>query len=254
MALMCRSLGIPARVAVGFYVDPQSEVLNFYEVRAFQAHAWVEVYFGDLGWVELDPTSRTPAPGEDFVPFPAPDRDRMAKLIAEILQNQTDQVDQAPAAPSFVGSASRLGTQIARIALVIARLWYITLPALYALFLISVKLLPWLPGLLARNPRRRVKASYRLCLVMLAGVGLMRRASESPLEHAARVSRDGGIALAPLADMFLKASFGDTFDGNDRSSAREAREGFVASYRARIPWPRRLLGIVNPLGSLARRP
>src|SRR5208282_1726059 len=37
MALMCRSLGIPARVAVGFYVDPQSEVLNFYEVRAFQA-------------------------------------------------------------------------------------------------------------------------------------------------------------------------------------------------------------------------
>ncbi len=86
----------------------------------------------------------------------------MAKLIAEILQNQTDQVEQAPPAPGFVGSASRWGTRIARIALVIARLWYITLPALYALFLFSVKLLPWLPGLLSRNPRNRVKAGYRV--------------------------------------------------------------------------------------------
>ncbi len=248
MALMCRSLGIPARVAVGFYVDPQSEVLNFYEVRAFQAHAWVEVYFGSLGWVEFDPTSNTPAPGEDFVPFPAPDRDRMAKLIAEILKNQTDQVEQAPAAPSFVGSASRWGTRIARIALVIARLWYVTLPALYALFLFSLKLLPLLPGLLAGNPRKRVKAWYRLCLVALAGAGMMRRASESPLEHAGRICRDRGITLAPLADMFLKASFADTFTRDDLVSAGAAREGFMASYRAKVAWPRRVLAVANPLG------
>jgi hypothetical protein len=178
----------------------------------------------------------------------------MAKLIAEILHNQTDQVDQAPAPPSFAGSASRLGTRIARIALVIARLWYITLPALYALFLFSVKLLPWIPGRLARAPRRRVKAAYRLCLVTLAGVGLMRRASESPLEHAARVCRDRGVDLVPLADMFLKASFGNTFDDHDQLSAGKAHDGFITSYRARIPWPRRLLGIVNPLGSLAGKP
>ncbi len=247
MALMCRSLGIPARVAVGFYVDPQSEVLNFYEVRAFQAHAWVEVYFGNLGWVEFDPTSSTPAPGEDFVPFPAPDRDRMAKLIAEILKNQTDQVEQAPSAPSFVGSASRWGTRIAQIDRVSARLWYVTLPALYALFLFSMKLLPLLPGLLAGNPRKRVKAWYRLCLVTLAGAGMMRRASESPLEHAARVRRDRGVSVAPLADLFLKASFADTFTRDDLASARAARGTFTASYRAKVAWPRRLLAIVNPL-------
>jgi hypothetical protein len=214
----------------------------------------VEVYFGDLGWVEFDPTSSTPAPGEDFVPFPAPDKDRMAKLIAEILRNQTDQEDQGLAPPSFAGSASRLGTRIARIALVIARLWYFTLPALYVLFLFSVKLLPMLPGLLARAPRRRVKAAYHLCLVILAGVGMMRRASESPLEHAARVYRDGSIELTPLADMFLKASFGDTFDDNDQRSAGKARDGFIASYRAHVSWPRRLLGIVNPLGNRAGKP
>jgi protein-glutamine gamma-glutamyltransferase len=254
MALMCRSLGIPARVAVGFYIDPQSEILNFYEVRAFQAHAWVEVYFGNLGWVEFDPTSNTPAPGEDFVPFPAPDRERMAKLIAEIVQNQTDEEDRAPAQPSLVGSASRLGMEIARIAFVVARLWYITLPALYALILVSVKLLPSLPGLLSRDPRRRVKASYRLALVRLAGVGLARRASESPLEHAVRVCRAEGVGLAPFVDIYLKASFGDSFNGEDLGAAREARKEFVASFRARVPLPRRLLGIVNPPGRLPGRP
>ena len=65
MALMCRSLGIPARVSVGFYVDPRSEILNFYEVKAFQAHAWVEVWFGNIGWVEFDPTSDQLAPGNN---------------------------------------------------------------------------------------------------------------------------------------------------------------------------------------------
>ncbi len=146
MALMCRSLGIPARVAVGFSVDPQSEVLNFYEVRAFQAHAWVEVNFGDLGWVEFDPTSSNLAPGEDFTPPPAPDRDLMAKLIAEIVKNQTDVEDLARPTPMALGAASAIGQEIARIALLVARLWYIVLPALFVLFLFCAKLLPSLPG------------------------------------------------------------------------------------------------------------
>ena len=254
MALMCRSLGIPARVAVGFYVDAQSEVLNFYEVRAVQAHAWVEVYFGDLGWVEFDPTSSTPAPGEDFAPFPAPDRDRMAKLIAEILGNRTDQEDRAAAAPRLVGSASRLGRELARIALLVARLWYLTLPALYALFLVSAKLAPSLPGLLSRDARKRVKAGYRLSLVRLGGVGLARRPSESPLEHAARIFRDRGVSFAPAVDVYLKAAFGESFDTGDQAAAREAAAAFLASYRKRIPLPRRLAGIVNPFVSFARRP
>ena len=247
MALMCRSLGIPARVSVGFYVDPASEVLNFYEVREFQAHAWVEVYFGKQGWVEFDPTSRTPAPGEEMLAFPAPDREQMAKLIAEILNNQTARPEQAPRAPGLVGTASRLGMELARMALLAARLWYITLPALYALLLFALKILPLLPGLLSRNPRRRVKASYRFGLVRLAGVGLARRAAESPLEHAARVCAARGIVLAPFSGLYLKASFGDCFDARDVVAAWEARRGFARSFRAKVPWPRRVVGVVSPV-------
>jgi transglutaminase-like putative cysteine protease len=253
MSLMCRSLGIPARVAVGFYVDPKSEVLNFYEVRAFQAHAWVEVYFGDLGWVEFDPTSRTLAPGEEFTQFTGPDLDMMARLIAEIVKNQTGQEENAQPAPRALGTASTIGREIAKIALLVARLWYITIPALYALFLFCAKLLPSLPGLLSRSPRRRMKTLHALCLVRLTGVGLGRRPWESPLEHAQRIQADIGIELVDVAQSYLKAAFGERFDNSDAEEARARLKAFTASWRGKLPAARRILGILNPLGALGRR-
>lgn len=253
MALMCRSIGIPARVAVGFYVDPQSEVLNFYEVRAFQAHAWVEVYFGSLGWVEFDPTSDVLAPGEEFAPFPGPDKDRMARLIAEIVKNQTDQEEQTPKVPTPAASASRLGREIARIAMLVARLWYLVLPGLYLLFLLCTKLLPLVPGLLSRDARRRARADYTFCLVRCAGVGKSRRTTESALEHAARLARESDIALAPVVDFYLKAAFGERFEREDLDAARPAFEGFTSTFRRNVAWPFRILGLMNPLGAFPRR-
>jgi transglutaminase-like putative cysteine protease len=254
MALMVRSLGIPARVAVGFYVDPKSEVLNFYQVRAFQAHAWVEVYFGSLGWVEFNPTSDTLAPGEEFLPFPGPDKDKMAQLIAEIVKNQTDKEEQAPRVPTAVVSVSRLGREIARIAVLVARLWYVVLPGLYFLFLLCTKLLPLVPGLLSRDARRRARADYGLCLVQCAGVGKARRASESALEHAQRLGRESGIVLAPVVDFYLKAAFGEQFDREDLRAIRSPLERFASSFRGSIRWPLRILGLMNPLGAISRRP
>jgi hypothetical protein len=63
MALMLRMAGIPARVASGFAPGtPQPDAPGVYKVRDFDAHAWVEVYFNDIGWVTFDPTpSASPA-------------------------------------------------------------------------------------------------------------------------------------------------------------------------------------------------
>jgi transglutaminase-like putative cysteine protease len=253
MALMCRSLGIPARVAVGFYVDPQSEVLNFYEVRAFQAHAWVEVYFGSLGWVEFDPTSDTLAPGEEFMQPPGPDMDRMARLIAEIVKNQTDTEEQAPKVAQVVSTASRLGREIARIAGLVARLWYVVLPGLYVLFLFCAKFLRLVPGLLSSDARRRARALYMACLVRCAGVGKARRTAESVLEHAARLAADGGIDMAPIAELYLMAAFGERFESKDLAAAGPARERFAASFRKNVGWPLRLLGLLSPAGAFSRK-
>lgn len=58
MASMARTLGIPARVAVGFTPgEKQSDgVVN---VSMRDAHAWPELYFEGVGWTRFEPTPRS---------------------------------------------------------------------------------------------------------------------------------------------------------------------------------------------------
>ena len=54
MALMLRFLGIPARVAAGFTSGKRED--GGWTVTDHNAHAWVEVWFPDYGWLAFDPT------------------------------------------------------------------------------------------------------------------------------------------------------------------------------------------------------
>ncbi|ADJ48003.1 transglutaminaseTgpA domain-containing protein [Amycolatopsis mediterranei] len=54
MAVMLRVAGIPSRVAIGF--TPGVQVNDYLTITTQDAHAWVEAYFGDKGWVTFDPT------------------------------------------------------------------------------------------------------------------------------------------------------------------------------------------------------
>ena len=56
MAVMLRTLRIPARVVNGFRSDEFNDLTSNYVVRARNAHAWVEAYFPGYGWVTFDPT------------------------------------------------------------------------------------------------------------------------------------------------------------------------------------------------------
>jgi hypothetical protein len=56
MTLMCQSLGMRARMVIGFKCDEFNEWDNYYIVRQRHAHAWVEVLTAD-GWQTFDPTS-----------------------------------------------------------------------------------------------------------------------------------------------------------------------------------------------------
>ena len=57
MALMLRSLGIPARTASGYAEGTFDEESGLTFVTQRDAHTWVEVYFPDYGWVEFEPTA-----------------------------------------------------------------------------------------------------------------------------------------------------------------------------------------------------
>jgi transglutaminase-like putative cysteine protease len=71
MSAMARTLGIPARVAVGFTPGQATPItgtpLYQYDVTTFDFHAWPELYFAEIGWVRFEPT-----PGRGAVPAFAP--------------------------------------------------------------------------------------------------------------------------------------------------------------------------------------
>ena len=54
--LMLRSLGIPARLATGYSTGDYDPVLDQAVVREHDAHAWVEAWFPNHGWVPVDPS------------------------------------------------------------------------------------------------------------------------------------------------------------------------------------------------------
>ncbi|MGZ4431387.1 MAG: transglutaminase TgpA family protein [Gaiellales bacterium] len=71
MVVMARTLGLPARVAVG-YAPGERISPSVYQVREKNAHAWAEVYFPGYGWQIFEATkSIAPvdrAPGAGVVP------------------------------------------------------------------------------------------------------------------------------------------------------------------------------------------
>jgi transglutaminase-like putative cysteine protease len=83
-AAMARSLGLPARVAVGFTWgdnDPLDPTL--FRVRGEHAHAWTEVYIDGAGWVLFEPTPGRGAPGAAYTEVsPAQDETGISEDVA----------------------------------------------------------------------------------------------------------------------------------------------------------------------------
>ncbi len=90
-AAMLRTLGIPARVAVGFTSGIESAP-GVYSVRGRNAHAWPEVWFDGIGWVGFEPTPGRGAPGAESYTGLTPAQDTTG---AEVIDDTTD--DGTPA-------------------------------------------------------------------------------------------------------------------------------------------------------------
>ncbi|WP_432788926.1 DUF3488 and transglutaminase-like domain-containing protein [Brevibacterium sp. K11IcPPYGO002] len=59
MTIMARTMGIPARIGVGYAGGDESE--NGTDVSMQDSHAWPELYFEGAGWVRFEPTPGGPA-------------------------------------------------------------------------------------------------------------------------------------------------------------------------------------------------
>ncbi|MEU8485986.1 DUF3488 and transglutaminase-like domain-containing protein [Streptomyces sp. NPDC048641] len=156
MAAMARTLGIPARVAVGFTPgSPQADGRMSVGLR--DAHAWPELYFEGVGWTRFEPTpNRGTAPDYTRADTPAGNPSNPAApseaASSEPSAGQPSASDNCPAAerklggcsntaPAVIGASGDDGPPFGTIALV-------------ALGVLLVVLVPLLPLLW----RRRVRA------------------------------------------------------------------------------------------------
>ncbi len=122
--LMLRSLGIPARLAVGFSQGERQAQSNTYMVRQYDAHAWPEVYFPGLGWIEFEPTaSEAPLnrPSGESSPGGVPDPslfdeaqdDALEERLAELLAQADDPpYATAPTARADLETIAIMGASI----------------------------------------------------------------------------------------------------------------------------------------------
>jgi protein-glutamine gamma-glutamyltransferase len=69
LVVMMRSLGVPARLGVGYASGERNPFTGLYEVKASDAHAWAEIYFPGVGWLTFDPTANVPFADDGQVPL-----------------------------------------------------------------------------------------------------------------------------------------------------------------------------------------
>ena len=106
MAMMARSLGIPARIAVGFtpgeFMPGKDDDSNYYAVTTADLHAWPELWFNDIGWVRFEPTpGRGISPSFNRDNVAAPNSTPTAVPSAAPTATSTPTATPSPSASAF---------------------------------------------------------------------------------------------------------------------------------------------------------
>ncbi len=164
MTLLLRMNGIAARVAAGFSPGVADPLTHHYRVRALDAHAWVEVYFGGIGWVPFDPTP--PSSQTRLAAAMGPDR-----FVAPVGRLQSSRARVPAAAPLALSSATATG----------AHPRYATVPLALAAAVLTVLVAGALAGrAAARRLRRTLALGGEDTVAELAGA--LRRLGYGPAE------------------------------------------------------------------------
>jgi hypothetical protein len=243
MAVMARTLGLPARVAIGFAVGGPGNSPDQYIVTSRQAHAWVEIFLSGFGWVTFEPTPRGDAvvrpsytTPQTVAPTPTSTPTSNANPSPEPTASATSRSEGFEEDPQSADGAGRR-TLLVPIGIVAGAIVLL----LSLVFPVAARVRR------AQRFRRstgheRISARYLDLLDWCAATGLGRRLGETPREHAHRLADAStleGTSVRQLADLATAAVYAPA-DGLDPAVATrlsaEARRALGArlSKRTRI--------------------
>lgn len=174
MTLMLRSQGIPSRFVTGFVIgssqfeidDIPEEVLYsgrrvvdpYKHVYDSNAHAWVEIYVPNFGWIQFEPT-----PGQDAVQFSDP------------IQSNDNILIQEPSTMDTIIHNDYFGMAVV----------FIVFAGLVLLFIAFIKR----GKRLRRNVKRRLMVDYKLLWIYLKAIQLEKEKYETLREYALRLNK-----------------------------------------------------------------
>ena len=239
---MWRSLGIPARVGVGYMVpEDQRKGGSTIMVRGGDAHAWPELYIEGLGWIVLDIAA------ERNLDKPRPQADDdLQRLLGEMAREQPPDPKESPKQKKPAGKGRNWGKDLG-----IAGLWFIgALLAAAYLYKMWRRLAP-----VFASGRAMPRVGYRAMLDVLAEAGHQREFGETREAFAARIG-DLCPTFSKLTDMHSAARLRNpTLDPTgrpelDKSRWKEALRATRRELRKGGRGFRRFLGILNPVSFL----
>jgi len=254
--LMLRSLGIPCRVAAGFFVDPSTEAFDYYPVRADMAHAWAEVWFPGYGWIEYDPTSENLAEGEEFRFSSGTPPELFERLMKEILDNRMRlKAKEGEETESEKGDWASLGRDALNF---INRNGPVLAAALILLLFLSIRFGFFWLYLIKRRPRKKALCLWAHAKRRMALAGFKKPNASGIAEWAkAEDSVCGGLYPLYLDSAAARFAPGFTFDDSKKMEVRYRL--FNDEYKKAVMFWRRLLACLLPplalaLGQTKRRP
>lgn len=257
MALMARSLDVPARVVLGF---TPGVLLNptTVQVQDKNAHAWVEIWVPAYGWMSFDPTPRsgyaattadenlTEILGFSAIAYASaiPDPDVIA-LDDDVIGPQGRFLDiEAQERTVILGAGGEEG-EASGITLPPWLAWILAGSALLSFGALLTPAMKWIRRRrrLRRLSQGDITAAWEDITDRLADFGEPFDAATTPLEAARSVSD----ALVPLARSYGAAIYGrETTTTTDIERAATAHAQAVEHITSRYSRSRRVLAALQP--------
>lgn len=233
MAVMARSLGIPARVAVGFQqgsaFDTDVQGHGIYRVTSHDFHAWPELYFDGIGWVPFEPTpgrGSVPSYADPSVPgVPSPISPTQATPLPTQSAAPAAGQDRRPNQPGDAGATGAAASQALS-----AWLWVAASVMLLAL-LLSIPALLRLWRRARRLGAATATGAWNELLAVAEDVGLRMPSTMTPRETAAMLAPTaGGEALGRLRAAVERDSYASPGSVQvDKADVREVTARLMGS-------------------------
>lgn len=205
-AVMARSVGIPARVAVGYMMEEPLPEGNGFLVRQEHAHMWAEIYFPGYGWLPFD-----------AAPPIATIRDHPLQVLWYRVTSLF----------SKIGGG---GLDAVLLVIVVLGTGALAVSWLYARLRARWERGARLRRLSGSSTPAAVAVTYETALSELARKGWERPGWMTPSEYLAQQRRDWSdqpdavAALAELTAVFERALYADQASDADRAAAERARQ------------------------------